>query len=232
VAIRILRRAGQLDPAEASVLTICSGAGGDGAFLRNEGFDDVTVSDFSEEALHLCEQFNPELKTKLLNAERLDLPDGSYDIALVQDGLSHLPRPVVGFTEMLRVARKAVIVIEPHSGLVPRLLGKKWDSPVEGVVHHVFRWDHDLLEQNAHSYLVDPNARVVTTRMWDHNLIVGKVARRAGRSLQLPLAKTIYGLLRPLGPFGNMMVSVVLKSQPEVAAQEAKQARSHRLEPA
>jgi hypothetical protein len=33
-----------------------------------------------------------------------EVQDDSYDIALVQDGLHHLSRPVLSFIEMLRVA--------------------------------------------------------------------------------------------------------------------------------
>ena len=65
----------------------------------------------------LCRSFDERLKTRVLNAEEMsEVEDGSYDLVLVQDGLHHLPRPTLGFTEMLRVARIAAIVIEPHSG--------------------------------------------------------------------------------------------------------------------
>jgi hypothetical protein len=192
----------------------------------------VTISDFSPEALRLCELLHPDLKRKLLHAEELDLPDGSYDVVLAQDALVQLARPVLAYTEMLRVARKAVILIEPRSGLVGRLLGRQWNS-VEGVLHHVFRWDDTLVEQTTRSYLIDPGARVITTPMWDHNLAVGNVVRRAPSGLQLPLAKAIYALLRPVAPLGNMMVSVVLKSQAEELHPEGHENReSNSLEPA
>ena len=74
-------------------------------------------------ALDVCKARDPRLDTRQMDAEALDVPDNSYDIVLVQDGLHELRRPVLGLTEMLRVARRAVIVIEPHTGVVAGLLG-------------------------------------------------------------------------------------------------------------
>jgi ubiquinone/menaquinone biosynthesis C-methylase UbiE len=62
------------------------------------------------------------LKGIVLNAERTNLPSQSFDIALVQDGLHHLSSPVQGFTEMLRVAKRAVVFLEPHDSLVGRMI--------------------------------------------------------------------------------------------------------------
>src|SRR6185436_5595240 len=116
------------------------------------------VSDLSEKAMALCRSFDERLKTRVLNAEEMsEVEDGSYDLVLVQDGLHHLPRPTLGFTEMLRVARIAAIVIEPHSGLVARAIGKTWE--VEGdAVNYVFRWNRNILEQTTRSYLLQEDA--------------------------------------------------------------------------
>jgi len=48
------------------------------------------------------------------NAERLDLPDSSFDFVLCKEAYHHLPRPAVALYEMLRVARVAVVLIEPN----------------------------------------------------------------------------------------------------------------------
>ena len=42
-----LDKRGKLDPATQSVLLVCAGVGGEGVFLINQGFVDVTVSDLS-----------------------------------------------------------------------------------------------------------------------------------------------------------------------------------------
>jgi SAM-dependent methyltransferase len=213
IALDILSHQGLLSPASQSLLVVCGGVGGEGTFLRKFGFRDVTVSDLSGEALKSCRRLDPRLKTLLLNAEDLtELPDNSYDIVLVQDGLHHLPRPVLGFTEMLRVARVAAVVIEPHYGAVGRLIGTEWETHGDAA-NYVFRWNRSILEQATRSYLLDKDSTVVPRRLWDHNLVIGKVATRLPKKVQLGAAKTIYGALRPFNRLGNMMVGVVLKPQ-------------------
>ncbi|MFC4471060.1 class I SAM-dependent methyltransferase [Streptomyces xiangluensis] len=212
MALQMLRVRGLLDPAGQSVLIVCGGVGGEGIFLSRQGFTDVTVSDLSEEALTVCRTLEPKLRTMPLNAENMaEIPDSSYDVVLVQDGLHHLPRPVLGFTEMLRVARRAVVVIEPHDGLVGRLIGTEWERQGD-VVNYVFRWNRSLLNQATRSYLLCKQAVVLPRRVWDHNLVVGKMARRFPERWRPTVAKTIYQALRPVNRLGNMMVAVVVKS--------------------
>jgi ubiquinone/menaquinone biosynthesis C-methylase UbiE len=100
-AMRIARSS----PETWDALVVCGGVGGEGTLLANLGFRSVAVSDHSENALAFRRQRDPRLQTRPLNAQKMDLPGGAYDLVLVQDGLHHLPRPVQGFTEMLRVAR-------------------------------------------------------------------------------------------------------------------------------
>jgi len=211
VALDILMDNGRLDPANQTVLLVCGGVGGEGTFLRDFGFRNVTVSDVSKEALENCGRFDPRLQTMPLNTENMtELADNSYDIVLVQDGLHHLPRPVLGFTEMLRVARVAAIVIEPHYGAVGKLIGTEWE--VHGdAVNYVFRWNRSILEQATRSYLLDKDSAIVPRRLWDHNLVINKATSRLPKKLQVRTAKTIYAALRPFNRFGNMMVGVVLK---------------------
>jgi ubiquinone/menaquinone biosynthesis C-methylase UbiE len=211
-ALHMLRVRGLLHPERQSVLVVCGGVGGEGVFLSRWGFTDVTVSDLSEEALEVCRSLEPKIRTMPLNAENMaEIPDASYDLVLVQDGLHHLPRPVLGFTEMLRVARKAVIVIEPHEGLVGRLIGTEWERQGE-FVNYVFRWNRSLLNQATRSYLLCPQAVVLLRRLWDHNLAVGKAAGRFPQRWRLAAAKAVYQALRPVNRLGNMMVAVVVKS--------------------
>lgn len=193
------------------VLIICGGVGGEGTYFANLGFRAVTNSDFSTNALALCQRFDPRLKTLQLNAENLDLADDSYDLVLVQDGLHHLSRPVVGYLEMLRVARKAVVVIEPHIGLVAKLLGTEWERLEHGV-NYVFRWNQSILEQSAKSFLLERPCSIKAHRIWDHNVSIGKLARRFPERMRLFAAKAAYGILTALLPrLGNMMIGVVIK---------------------
>lgn len=216
LALDVLTNAVPGDVVIESVLVVCGGVGGEGTFFRKRGFSHVTVSDFSGEALEQCNRLDPALRTSLLDAERMDVPDSSYDLVVVQDGLHHLPRPALGFTEMLRVARVAVVLIEPHHGVIGKLLGHQWEVQRDAV-NYVFRWNTMLLEQCTRSYLLSREARVIGTRVWDHGLAISNAVRRLPTSWRLPVAKAIYSALRPVSPMGNMMVGVVVKGSDAVA---------------
>ena len=207
--LRTIRRSA----AELDALVVCGGVGGEGTFLANAGFRSVTVSDFSQSALDFCRIRDPRLLTKLLDAEQLALPADSYDLVLVQDGLHHLKRPTLGLTEMLRVARTAVIVIEPHTGIVARLLGTKWEREADSV-NWVFRWNADTLMQITNSYCPTARCKVVPVRVWDHNVVMGKIARAlGGGTIGLRAVKVLYGMLNAcLWWVGNMMIGIVFKS--------------------
>lgn len=212
LAMSILARHGHLNPASQRVLVTCGGVGGEGTFLANNyGFEDVTVTDFSEKALENCKRFDPRLKTRLLDAEDMtEVEDDSYDIALVQDGLHHLSRPVLGFTEMLRVARFAIIVIEPAWSLAGKIIGTKWEVH-DDAINYVFRWNRSILEQATLSYLLRKDVIIEACRIWDHSLYVQKSVNRLPRQHQLTAARAIYSALEPANRAGNMMIGVVIK---------------------
>jgi len=195
-----------------SVLTVCGGVGGEATYFANRGFADVTNSDFSENALEVCRKRDARLKTLRLDAEAMDLPDESYDIVVVQDALHHLPRPVLGLNEMIRVARKAVVVLEPHEGLVARLFGTEWERH-DDAVNYVFRWNKKLFCQVIFSQLLESEKAIQVRRVWDHNVVVGKtVSGLRGGWCSLVAAKCIYAALKPFNFLGNQLVGVLVKT--------------------
>jgi SAM-dependent methyltransferase len=207
-------------------LVVCGGVGGEGTYLANRGFRSVTVSDFSAQALEICRARDPRLQTVQLNAEALALPDNSYDVVLVQDGLHELRRPVLGLTEMLRVARRAAIIVEPHSGIIARLFGTVWEQHETGergggdhAENYVFRWDAHRLRDVTRSYLMKDAVDVTAIRFWDHNVSLRRVADLVGGGrLGLTTVKAAYlALNMGLWWMGNAMVGIVLKN-PVVAA--------------
>lgn len=203
-------------PANWDVLVVCGGVGGEGTVLANIGFRSVTVSDLSENALRACNIRDARLQTQVLNAESLEVANESYDLVVVQDGLHHLPRPVLGFTEIIRVAKKGAIVIEPHTGIVANLLGRVWED-VGGTVNYVFRWNKQLVEKVTRSYILQAPCYIKTIRLWNHNEVMDKVGKLfGGGTAGLLVVKFCYFLLDLLfRGFGNMAIAVVLKNPPE-----------------
>jgi ubiquinone/menaquinone biosynthesis C-methylase UbiE len=48
------------------------------------------------------------------NAERLSFADDQFDYVLCKESFHHFPRPMIALYEMLRVAKKGVVLIEPQ----------------------------------------------------------------------------------------------------------------------
>jgi ubiquinone/menaquinone biosynthesis C-methylase UbiE len=99
-----------------SLLDVCCGSGMGSEFYAKAGAR-VTGLDISEQSVNRARErarrhgFTAEFLTG--DAENLPFPDQSFDVVAVHDGLHHLPNPHAAIAEMARVARSAVIVIEP-----------------------------------------------------------------------------------------------------------------------
>jgi len=213
-AIRRLFRADATLSYTCSVLVLCAAEGYEGTVLLDMGFTDVTVSDLSELAARTAERRDTRLKACILNAEETGLPAESYDIVVVQDGLHHLQRPVQGFTEMLRVASRAVIFLEGHVTLVTRLIGTEWETH-GAAVNYVFRWTNRLVQDVASSYLGQGAFKNLSFTYWHHNIVFAKAGERLGGG---SLAIACIGLAKAgmdffLSRIGNQFCGLIIKER-------------------
>ncbi|MBL8796720.1 MAG: class I SAM-dependent methyltransferase [Planctomycetia bacterium] len=84
----------------------------DARYLRGRNAQ-VVATDISDDLLReahrqgLIDAYSKE------NAEALSFADGSFDFALCKEAYHHFPRPMKALYEMLRVARRGVLLIEP-----------------------------------------------------------------------------------------------------------------------
>jgi ubiquinone/menaquinone biosynthesis C-methylase UbiE len=194
------------------VLIICCGPGSEGSFFIDNGFNNVTISDYSLNALEVSKKLNNNLKAFVLNAEAIALDDNSFDLCVVQDGLHHLTRPALGFTEMLRISKSAIIVIEPYNSLVGKFWGKEWEE-VGDSINYVFRWDLNMINQVVKSYLLKDYTSIKVFRIWDHSLTILKFIKFLPEFAKLLTAKFIYKFLSIFNSLGNMMICVVIKNK-------------------
>jgi len=93
-------------------LTIGDGLGTDGNWLQDKD-QDVMASDISEYGLKAAKKAGFIQRFALINAEAIDFEDNSFDYVLCKEAYHHFPRPYLAVYEMLRVASKAVVLIEP-----------------------------------------------------------------------------------------------------------------------
>lgn len=106
---------------EASWLTVGDGRyGTDANALLKMGAKNVHCSDISDTLLSMgaAEGFINQFSVQ--NAESLTFSDNNFDYVLCKEAYHHLPRPHIALHEMFRVARKAVILIEPRDNHIDK----------------------------------------------------------------------------------------------------------------
>lgn len=209
---RLRGAAGERLHSGSRIIVMCSGEGLEGTLLSDMGFTDVTVADISPVAIEQALKRDPRLKGTVVDLDRLALPDDSYDLALVQDGLHHLQDPVRGFTEMLRISTTAVVFLEPHNSLAGRMVGRTWEYSGDAV-NYVFRWTRRLVQDVASSYLGPDSFRNLSFAFWHHNVMFEKIGRRFGSRLSVPVMRAAKALFdRALPASGNQFCGIVLKT--------------------
>lgn len=98
----------------ASWLTVGDGRYGTDAHYIQEKGGRALATDIQVSSLQraLDEKYISEFKVE--NAEALTFEDDAFDFVFCKESYHHFPRPMVALYEMLRVARKGVILIEPQ----------------------------------------------------------------------------------------------------------------------
>ena len=120
----------------ASWLTV-GDFGGDAYYLAMEGATAVTASSISDTQLLAIKSIGylSGVQIRALNAENMDLPDDAFDYVLCKQAFHHLPRPMIAFYELLRVARRGVLFLEPVDE------PKRAFDFLRGVVKRILRGD-------------------------------------------------------------------------------------------
>ena len=207
------------------VLITCGGVGGEATYLRNKGFTNITNSDFSSEAIEIAKRREPTIKSIVVNAEDIDAEDGEYDLVIVRAGLHHLPRPVLGMNEMIRVASKAVVALEPNEGVIAKVLGQEFEVE-EGEINYVFRWTEELLEQVVKSQLLEDPVHIENLRSVHHHKVwvLAEKFCKGDKAKMHKLIKSVYQVGAPvLDRVGNAFIGIVVKDPavPHTARDEA-----------
>jgi ubiquinone/menaquinone biosynthesis C-methylase UbiE len=72
------------------------------------------ATDISETLLREGKERSVISDYRIENAEQLSFASDSFDVAFCKEAYHHFPRPMLALHEMLRVARRAVLLIEPN----------------------------------------------------------------------------------------------------------------------
>jgi SAM-dependent methyltransferase len=99
-------------------LTVGDTYGSDAFQMMREGFKHVLPTSIDSLMLEDAKKRGLIENYSLQNAEALEFDDNSFDYVLCREAYHHFPRPMIALYEMLRVARKAVVLIEPQDPMI------------------------------------------------------------------------------------------------------------------
>lgn len=119
-------------------LTLGDAHGWDAARLGSMGAPDVTASDLSGIRLEHAKNEGLIQNYRVENAESIKASNGEFDAVFCKETFHHLPRPWIGLYEMLRVARKVVLLIEPRDWIIDK--GPVMSSGPRGLVKNLLAW--------------------------------------------------------------------------------------------
>lgn len=178
-------------------MLVIGGSWQDIELLKGAGFKDITLSNLQPDLVegeHRDSGF--QVKQLAIDAEQVDLRDGSFDCVFAHEVLHHCRSPHRGLCEMLRVARKHVVLLEPNDSLFMRALirtGFSFAYEIFSVVHHgykaggvrdscvpnfVYRWNADEVRKTVSSYLAEYRFTVHSYSHWDFNVNAEHLSKR------------------------------------------------------
>lgn len=113
-----------------SWLTIGDGRfGAESIYLRELfGINNITTSDIEQERLELSKNEGLIDNYEIIDAESIPYPDNSFDVVFCKEAYHHFPHAPTGLFEMMRVCKKAVILLEPFDQHPKSFLQKVKDS--------------------------------------------------------------------------------------------------------
>jgi SAM-dependent methyltransferase len=197
-----------------SVLVI-GGMQEDADVLRRCGFTNITLSNIESAPHDSASQHN--LPIMAIDAECIDLPNGSYDTIFVHEVIHHCRSPHRALCEMLRVARRHVIMMEPNDSAFMRLLCRlRFSFPYEvfavvdndyicggvrnsDVPNFIFRWNRHEVYKTTSSFLAEYTFGVDANPYWDFGIeekdLAYRIQTRIGSITKLIGAKNFIHVL-------------------------------------
>lgn len=143
-AWRHQRLYGCLDPLlmdeGATWVTIGDGRFGKDSWYIAEKGREVVATDLDDSLLSAAREMGLIARYSQQNAEALSFADASFDYVFCKDSYHHFPRPMLALYEMLRVASKAVVLIEPNDRYISySLLLNIWTTVINRLLSLVKR---------------------------------------------------------------------------------------------
>lgn len=225
-----------ISQAGQSWFTVGDAYGMDAHYITSNGNkQSAHASDLNSDFLSVAqsEGFIKEFSAE--NAEKLSFQDNTFDYILCKETYHHFPRPFMAVYEMLRVCKKAVVIIEPQDPIskIPALLfvsnvlaaindklvQKFWKNrfsyePVGNFVYKVSEREFEKLAAGINLPLV------AFKKINSHFYFKGAETMKASpgnlKFITLKVKKKIFDILVGLGFFSSQVLSsVIYKVMPD-----------------
>jgi SAM-dependent methyltransferase len=109
------------DNLAVSWVTVGDGRWGlDAIRIGERGFPETLPTNIGDTLLKAAKTKGLIEDYRVENAERLSFQDKQFDYVFCKESFHHFPRPYLAIYEMLRVARKAVFLIEPNDHFISK----------------------------------------------------------------------------------------------------------------
>ncbi len=218
---------------DATWLTVGDGRyGSDAHYLQEKGLN-VIASDISDVLLKEAKEQGYIKKYQKENAEALSFEDNRFDFVLCKESFHHFPRPIIALYEMLRVAKKGIVFIEPGDSYIDSgfmqiplrnikniarkiIRNRNSKHDFEPVGNYVYRLSKREIEKIA----LGINLRTVAFRGMNDYYFKGldSVKAEFGNKVFLKL-KIIIGIQNILCRLGlidyTMLIAIIFKTEPD-----------------
>lgn len=218
-----------------SWLTVGDAYGFDAEYIISNGAR-ALATDLNSDFLAVAKQQGVIRDYAAENAERLSFAGGQFDYVLCKESYHHFPRPYAAMYEMIRVARKGIVIIEPQDPVsrMPSLLfltnmlsssasllNKAWKNrfSYEPVGNFVYK----VSEREFEKFAAGLNLPVVAFKRINPNFYTANtetILASAGdiRFLRIKIKKGMLDLLVKLKVLpGQVLATIVFKEEPDTA---------------
>lgn len=135
------------------------------------------ISPANEETKEIIKK-DKRVSYRIEDMEKISFKNRSFDLVFVKEAIHHVPRPVLALYECLRVAKKAVIFIEPQESLFGNILDKlnlssKYEKNQVGNQkfrdNFVYRWRKKEIIKILNSYYLESGYKSIFSECWMSN---------------------------------------------------------------
>ena len=222
---------------EQSWLTVGDAYGFDAQYILQKDNQSAEATDLNIDFLKIAAEKEIITQYSAQNAEHLTFGDNSFDYILCKETYHHFPRPYAALYEMIRVAKKGIVIIEPQDpvtkmpllmGLInilskfdPSLVKKFWKNnfSYEPVGNFVYK----VSEREFEKFAAALNLPVIAFKQVNPNFYSPKTARlkAVGSEKAFRKIRNKKRILDTLVKFtiipGQVLSIIVFKEMPEPA---------------